>query len=338
MKKFGLGLIGCGRIATEHLGAVPANADLVELIAVCDSDAARAQEYKDRFGAQYAYGDIDEMLKNEKIDGVILALPHHVHHDVTVQCLQAGKHVLVEKIMSNSYADSLDMVKVADEYGKTLMVGHTQRFIPGMQLAKKMVDEGKLGRVFNFTESFNTHLGAPKTAWWSSAQETGGGFCLPIQGVHTVDAAIWLMGRFPVRVYAQTFRMRDCWEGEDDFSAILTFADGATATMHITFDTSDQDYATYRVINGNEGTLIMERWCEEVKFHNEEIFRNTRPGRPHMEDQMREFVTSILENREPIASGRNVAPINAVIDAMLESARTGQAVDLRQRYPGLKYE
>lgn len=339
MKKFGIGLIGCGRIANEHLGAVPANSDLVELIAVCDVDFSRALDYKEKYGAKYAYGDVAELLKNDEIDGVILTLPHDVHHDLTVQSLRAGKHVLVEKIMSTSYADSLDMVRVAKECGKTLMVGHTQRFIPGMRLAKQMIEEGKLGKVFNITESFNTHLGEPKTAWWGKKESAGGGFIIPTQGIHSVDAANWLMGdRMPVRVYAQSFRMRDCWEGEDDFSAMMTYADGGTVTMHVSFDTSDRDYSTYRIINGNEGTLIMEHWCEIVRFHGEEIFRNSRPGRPHMEDQMREFVTAINEGREPLTSGREIAPVNTIIEAILESAQTGRAVELRERYPDLRYE
>lgn len=340
MKKFGLALVGCGRIANEHLNAYKAaNQDIVDLVAVCDVDYARALEYQEKFGARYAYRDIDELLKNEEVEGVILTLPHHVHHDLTVKSLRAGKHVLVEKIMSTCYEDSLDMVRVAEECGKTLMVGQTQRFTPGVWMAKEMVEEGKIGRIFNITESWNQHLAEVKTNWWGKTETAGGGFCIPTQGVHSIDAATWIMGnRIPVRIYAQSFRLRDCWEGEDDFSVLFTYADGSTVTMHVTYDVTDRDSSNHRIINGAEGTLIVERWATLVKYRGEVIYDKQLPGSPHMEKQMREFVTAIREGREPVASGREIAPINAIVDAVLESAQTHKAIEMRERYPELKYE
>lgn len=338
MKKFGIALIGCGRIAREHLAAVQANSDIVDLIAVSDIDFPRAESYRAEFGAKRAYSTVQEVLDDCEVDGVLLTLPHNVHHDLTVQCLRAGKHVLVEKIMSNSYADSLDMVKVANECGKTLMVGQTQHFIPGLALAKQMVDDGKIGKLFNITENWNQHLAEVKTNWWSSSEKSGGGFCIPTQGVHSIDMATWFMqDKMPIRVYAQSYKMRSCWEGEDDFSYILTYAGGETVTAHITYDVTDKDSSNYRCFNGEKGSIIAEQWGEKIKLHGNTIFESSSAGGPHMKAQLREFVTAISENREPHNSGRRVAPINALIEAILLSARINQSIEMPSLYPNLNY-
>ena len=201
MRKLHMALVGCGRIAREWLESLEQVEDVLDMVALVDTDFDRALKYQERFGIRKAYASVDEALKDEEIEGFLLALPHHLHHEYTIKCVEAGKHVMVEKIMSLSYAQSMDMVRAADKAGVTLMSCQTQRFAGAHKIAKDMIDAGEIGELFNITAMFRSYLPEPQTPWWCEDRYVGEGFIVPMKGAHSIDIFTWIMGgKIPVRV------------------------------------------------------------------------------------------------------------------------------------------
>jgi predicted dehydrogenase len=128
------------------------------------------------------------------VDAVLLVLPHHLHHPVTLECLKAGKHVLVEKPMANSEKECLEMIEAAKRYQRVLMTAYCMRFHPLVVKMKELIDKKVYGDVFQFsiwTEQLTKY--APDH--WASSAKTLGGGQLFSHGCHYIDLLLWFLGK-----------------------------------------------------------------------------------------------------------------------------------------------
>lgn len=328
--KLRVAVIGPGRISRAHLVAIRNNADIAELSAVVglphehDRTAALATE----FGARRAYDDLEAALGDSATDAVVLTVPNHLHREIAVRCLRAGKHVLVEKPLANTLEDADAMIDAADSTGRVLMVAQCRRFFPGALEARRRV--ASLGRPLAITQILGVHADDAKADWWRSASKTGG-LALGLNGPHVIDTILWLMGEKPVSVYAQTSRMKPhLWEGEDEATVVLTFLDGSIATGHLSLNM--RQAANERWIVGphggmqltNDRTLIVDG--ERVVDGKLTAYID---GDESFDGQFREFATAIREGRAPMASAEETRPVVEVLAAALQSAQRNQPVSLQ---------
>ena len=128
MSKLRVGIIGCGGIARSHCDAIAQLRDQVEVLAVADLFEEKRREYMEKYNIPKGYGTHTELLKDDDIDAVAVTLGHQLHHRLTVDACNAGKHVLVEKPMAISLEQCDDMIEAASANGVKLMVGQTQHF------------------------------------------------------------------------------------------------------------------------------------------------------------------------------------------------------------------
>mgnify|MGYP000454069177 CR=1 FL=1 len=326
--KLRVGLIGPGRIAVAHLAAVNANRDVAELVAVAGvpSEEERTRELAEKYGALKAVTGADAIFNDPEIDAVILTVPNHLHRSLTIDALEHGKHVLIEKPLSISTADSDDMIAAAKRAGRVLMVGQCRRYFKGAQEAKARI--AALGRPLSVIQMLGVYTLEPRTSWWKSAADTGG-LALGLNGPHLVDTALWLVGAKPVRVYCQTSRFREGWEGEDEASLMITFDDGSIVSGHLS--ESLQPPLSETVVIGPNGTLrlVQDRnlWLNGEQIVSEEV-RPYIDGDAGFEGQFREFATAIAEGRQPSASGEEIRPVTLVLEGARKSAMEHMPVEL----------
>ncbi len=323
-------VIGPGRIARAHLHGIRANSDISELAAVVGlpAEAARTRQLAAEFGAGRAADDLDAVLGDPAIDAVVLTLPNHLHCPFAVRALQAGKHVLVEKPLSNTVEEADAMIRAAEAAGRILMVAQCRRFFAGAQEARKRV--AALGRPLDIVHILGVDVPAVQADWWRSAASTGG-LALGLNGPHVVDSILWLMGgETPVRVYAQTGRLKpENWQGEDQATVVMTFADGSIATGHLSFNM--RPHTNERWIVGPKGSLHLthDRTLRaDGATVVEEALTPYIDGDASFVNQFREFASAIREGRKPLADAAEVRPVVAVLNAALASAKQNRPVDL----------
>ena len=146
-KRMKVGCIGCGKVARVlHLNEYSLNPE-ADIVALCDNDAERLDFCARKFGAKKTYTNHNKMLAEEKLDAVSVTVPNHVHHTVTIDALNAGVNVLVEKPIALTSEDAQAMIDAAKKNNKLLMVSQTQRFSPVHQKAKEIMDSGIRGKV-----------------------------------------------------------------------------------------------------------------------------------------------------------------------------------------------
>ncbi len=189
---FKLGMIGTGIIAGTYFAALKECSDF-KLTAVAEVNEEKAKQVSKEQGVPY-YLDYKEMCEKEDIDAVVINLPHFLHCEATVFCLQKGIHVLCEKPMANTVDECEKMIAAAEKSGKMLAIGHVMRYLPAMQVIKEYTDNKTLGELTMVTEVRNEPYFLPqRPRWFLNKKLSGGGICMNF-GAHALDKLAYVIG------------------------------------------------------------------------------------------------------------------------------------------------
>ncbi len=243
-----IGYGGMGGWHTRYLQQIPE----VKLAGVYDIKAER-NEAAVEAGIK-AYGTLEELLADESIDVVTVAIPNDVHEEVVIKALAAGKNVVCEKPVTMSTEVLEKMIEAANKYGKIFTVHQNRRWDEDYLVAKKIYEANDMGRIFNIESRVHGSRGIPGD--WRNTIAQGGGMVLD-WGVHLLDQMNMMIGKMPISVYAQLSNVTN-EEVDDGFKALFTFEDGLT--FHVEVGTSNFINLPRWYIQGLNGTSVIEDW------------------------------------------------------------------------------
>ena len=146
-RKIRMALVGCGRIAANHFGAMEQHAGNIEIVDVCDVDRSALDKAVQRTGAK-GHLSMTEMLKTTTADIVVLTTPSGLHPGQAIEIAESGRHVMTEKPMATRWHDGLRMVKACDDAGVRMFVVKQNRRNATLQLLKRAVEEKRFGRIY----------------------------------------------------------------------------------------------------------------------------------------------------------------------------------------------
>jgi UDP-N-acetyl-2-amino-2-deoxyglucuronate dehydrogenase len=315
VKNYKFAIIGCGRIAQRHAQHIKNNGTLA---AVCDPKHDRA----DALGADYqanVYYDYDELLAKEKdIDVIAICSPNGLHAEQTIKALRAGYHVLCEKPMALSVADAGEMISESLKANKLLFIVKQNRFNPPVVEVKKIIDEGKLGKIYSAQLNcfWNRNEEYYKGSDWKGTLKLDGG-TLYTQFSHFVDLLYWLVGDVKaVKAKVGNYGHQGIIEFEDTGAVSLEFYNGAVGTINYSVNSFGKNMEGSITIFAENGTVkIGGQYLNELEyqhFNNFEI-SNLPPGNPPNEygqykgsmsnhDKVYENVIDVLNNKGVIAT------------------------------------
>ena len=192
MKKTKVILIGCGNMAKQHAARFEAVWDRIEISAAVDLERERAQAFADLMpNHPPVFTDYHEALPFG--DAALVVLPHHLHTQCGIDCLNAGLHVLMEKPLANTEAECLALMDAAKKNNRILMTAYCMRYHPLIREMRRLIKEEVYGKCFQlsiWTEQL-TMIRSP----WMGKRETLGGGQLFSHGCHYIDLMLWMMGR-----------------------------------------------------------------------------------------------------------------------------------------------
>jgi UDP-N-acetyl-2-amino-2-deoxyglucuronate dehydrogenase len=247
-------VVGCGRIAKNHFGAMEKHQDALECVGVCDTDPAALAAATALTGAP-GYSDLGQLLSESDADLVAICTPSGLHPRQVVQCAEAGKHVMTEKPMATRWSDGIEMVKACDKAGVHLFVVKQNRRNATLQLLKRALDERRFGRIYMV--QVNVFWTRPQayydSAAWRGTWEFDGG-ALMNQASHYVDLLDWMIG--PVKsVQAMTGTLARNIEVEDTAVLNIRWRSGALGSMAVTMLTHPRNYEGSITVIGEKGTV-----------------------------------------------------------------------------------
>jgi len=187
-----VGMIGTGSIAPLHLKAIKAHPETT-LVAVSDLSMDRAKKAAAPFGAAI-YTDYREMLVQEKLDVVIINLPHALHEEAAIACAEHGVHILLEKPMSISLASCNRIIDVCKKENVLLQIGHVQRYMQENQACRAIIESGDLGELVMINDMRTTNYFEPSRPKWFLSKAMAGGGIWMNYGAHALDKLCYLTG------------------------------------------------------------------------------------------------------------------------------------------------
>lgn len=242
MKTITIAVIGCGNIANSaHIPAYIENKK-AKIKYFCDIIEERAQTAVKKYECGIAITDYKKALEDPEIDAVSVCTPNNVHAQISIDALNAGKHVLCEKPAARTYEEAVTMQQAQHKTGKILNIGVVNRFNDGVNTIKRIIDQGELGDVFHVYVSFRSHRSIPGMGGAFTTKAIAGGGALIDWGVHFLDIVMYCCGDpTPVTVTGETFsrlgvNMEDyaytsMWAGPPDYKGTYDVDDSVTALI-----------------------------------------------------------------------------------------------------------
>jgi predicted dehydrogenase len=247
-----LGIVGTGAISqVVHVPIFSERPD-VDLLALADADVHKARTLADRFAVPRV-ADWEELVEAPDLDAVVLTTPNHLHEEMCVRALEAGKHVLVERPLASTSAGAQRIVDVAQRAGRILMLGMPHRFRPEVSALKNLVAGGELGDLYSVRGSWMIRPPTVTRPTWRQSRKTAGGGALVDLGIPALDLCLWISGYPEIRRVSCVLRHGD-YEVEDAATLMAETADGMALTLEVSnrlFSNEDRFYA--RVL-GSEGS------------------------------------------------------------------------------------
>lgn len=279
--KLKFAIIGCGRIAQRHAEHIH---KLGELVAVCDIVTDKARTLGEKYQASF-YDDVDQLLQQSKnADVVAVCSPNGLHAEHTIKALRAGFHVLCEKPMALSVQDCGEMINAAERANKRLFIVKQNRFNPPVAAVKKIIDEGRLGKIYSAQLScfWNRNEAYYKNSWKGTKDLDGG--TLYTQFSHFIDLLYWIVGDVKeVNGYLGNFDHKGIIEFEDTGVVSLKFYNGAVGTINYTVNSHGRNMEGSLTLFGEKGTVkIGGQYLNELEYQDIKDYKieNLPPGNP----------------------------------------------------------
>ncbi|MBE5806927.1 MAG: Gfo/Idh/MocA family oxidoreductase [Clostridiales bacterium] len=357
MARLRIGIIGCGGIANgKHLPALKA-IDRADIVAFCDLIEERAQKAAKEYGTPDAkvYTDYRELLKDGTIDVVYVLTPNRSHADLSIDALNAGKHVMCEKPMAKTAADARRMVEAAKKSGKKLTIGYQHRHKAEARYVKALIERGDLGEIYVAKAYAIRRRGTPNWGVFLNEYEQGGGPLIDI-GTHSLDVTLYLMNNYKPRMVVGTkYKMVEHpeegnpWGGwkegentmEDAAFGFIVMENGATITLDATWALNTDhpiQEGSCRLCGSKAGAWIGRN---EVIVNKVEFGRQveTRPNlsaggvafydgvqeTPPITEQMR-WLDAIENDTDPVVLPEQACVVSEILEAIYTSAKTGKPV------------
>lgn len=327
-----VGIIGAGQ-AGERQALGFSSSARATVVGVADVVEERAAGLAQKFGAQ-TFTDWRRLV-DSGLDILVVALPHNIHVEPTVAAAERGIHVMMEKPIATTLEDGRRIIDVCAEHDVKLTISFVHRFRQEVQLVYGWVGEGLLGAPMIARETMNGQRGAHLPGWVSSREAAGGGVMM-YSAIHGVDRLRWLLHSEVIAVTAQVKRNTDVAEVEHGAVALLTFANGAVATLTASAPEYRAQPGLWETeIFGTSGMarLRTRQWAElstdDLQVREETQGFSEQLG-PHYNfaRQAEAFVSAILEDGEPQVTGEDGLRALEVVLAIYRSAEIGESIKI----------
>jgi len=292
------GVIGVGNMGRHHARNY-AEMTGVNLVGVADPNEAVGKEIAQKSKCNY-YADYKELLKNEKLDLVTIAVPTKLHKKVALDCINAGVHILIEKPIALSVKDAKEVVAKARAKGVKFTVGHIERFNPAVLKLKELIDSGKLGKII----SVSTFRLGPLPMQIKDANVV-----IDI-GVHDIDIMNWFFGRMPKKIIAQGGNALHQTQ-EDHVEAFLDYGTGS-GIMSANWITPLK--VRKLAVSGEKAYVELNYITQELDFYESHVMTSY--------DDFGDFLIKFgdSQNKKTIAVN-NIEPLKAEIKSFIKAIK-----------------
>ena len=356
MDKVRVGIIGCGGIANgKHMPSL-AQVKECEMVAFCDIIVEKAEAAAKKFGVDGAkvYADYKELLADETIDVVHVCTPNRSHSFITVDALEAGKHVMCEKPMAINSAEAQKMLDAAKRTGKKLTIGYQNRHRPDSLFMKQEAMDGTFGEIYYAKAIALRRRAVPTWGVFLNEYEQGGGPLIDI-GTHALDLTLWMMDNYKPKYCVgttyhklnkdtQTGNAWGDWDTEaftveDSAFGFVVMENGATINLESSWALNKLDSKeAITTICGTKGGADMldglrlngvrhgRKFTTKISFDAGGVdFYEGGNGDDPAFREAKLWIDAVINDKEPFVLPEQAFAITQILEGIYESAKTGKA-------------
>ena len=352
-----IGIIGCGGIANgKHMPSLKKIKN-VQMVAFCDIIEERAVKAAEEYGVEGAkvYTDYKELLKDREIEVVHVCTPNRSHAFISIDAMEAGKHVMCEKPMAKTYKEAKEMLDASERTGMKLTIGYQSRWRADSLYLKKMCEDGELGEIYYGKAIALRRRAVPTWGVFLNEYEQGGGPLIDI-GTHALDLTLWMMDNYkPKMVVGTTFEklknQKDCgnawgdWDPkkftvEDAAFGFIVMENGATIMLESSWALNIRNpKEAITMICGTEGGADMfdglninfiknGRQCilkPDLTAGGVAFYDGDGDEDPSVLEA-RAWLDAVVNDHEPRTKASQALVVTQILEAIYESAKTGKPV------------
>lgn len=361
-----IGIIGCGA-GIFHLEGYQ-NEPRAKVVALAGLDTDRCEMLAKKFDVPRIYRDYQDLLADDDIDAVSIAVPNVLHLPVTLAAFEAGKHVLIEKPLARNAEEGVKMVEAAEQHGKVLGISFQRRSRHDVQLLRQQVADGAFGRIYYSKAWWMRRSGIPGIGSWFTSKEGAGGGPLIDLGVHVLDMILYVLGNPKVTsVTASTYaeigpQGKGGWVGrrtpqgsgahayevEDLATAFMRFEDGGTLLLEASWASFTEMKDDFGIqLYGSQGgaRIHAENYALldtlEVYSGFGDTTMDSKPRLVETEGHgaiIRDFVNAIVDGTPMSPDGLEGLDRVRLIDAIYRSAELGHEIIIDEEIVGTEVE
>jgi len=338
-------LIGCGRIAINHMRAAHNNG--LEFVGLCDVDLQHLSTLVNKCdfdASKYpVYEDYKKMIEEQKPELVAIATESGKHAEIALYCIQHNIHVIVEKPMAMSIDDAQKMIDEAKKHNVKICVCHQNRFNAAVMATKRAIDDNRFGKISHASICVRWNRGRDyydQAKWRGTWAEDGG--TLMNQCIHGIDLLLYLVGSPVETVYGQTRQQFHHYlEAEDVGMAVLSFKNGAIGTIEGTVNVFPKNLEETLFIFGEKGTVKIggtsTNTIDVWQFADEKDYDKESAGLVEQTSNVygnghtllyKDMIDSIINNHKPLISGEEGKNALEIILSIYKSELEGKRVEL----------
>ena len=316
MKTVNVGVVGVGAMGENHV-RVYHKLDEANLVAVSDVSERALKKIEKKYGAK-GYTDYNKLLEDPKIEAVSVCVPTTFHHDVVMEAIKHGKHVLVEKPIAFTLNEAEEMIKAAEETGVILATGHVERFNPAVQKAKELIDDGVIGDIVS---AFAKRVGPlpPRI------KDVGVSIDLAI---HDLDIMNYLFDENVTQVYGTMNSSFDDSEFEDHAEIMVSFDNESTGIIEVNWLTP---YKRRELeLTGTAGIISVDYIKQSIevygKFAQDIDINHEEP----LKGELKSFLNAVVNDEEPEITGEDGLKALKMVIAANKSSKEHKPISLNE--------
>lgn len=314
-----IGVIGYGFIGKVHAQHYMNNPNVNRVIVADPLEVNRKNAEK--IGLK-TYENFEDMLNLEKLDAVSICTPHHTHRDIALRVMDFKIPILLEKPVATSREEIKEIIEKGEGLNIKVMVAHSLRFSDTFRSAKKLIEEGEIGKILFIIGKYLAFKDYNQYPKWKTTKKEAWGGTLFRDGIHIVDAIVWFSNKKIVSAKGLPLNLLFDTEVEDTFLGTINFQDGSIAQLSMSSITKGFEQIGLEIY-GEKGSIKVTN--DELVFYKEDDTpRYIKPAigaSDFWKNQIDHFVDCIIKDKEPLVTLKEAEKTMEAIFMLYESAK-----------------
>ena len=333
-EKVNIGIIGLGGIAQVVHLPILHKLPNVEIGGVAELNKNRLNTVAAKYHVPKKYLNYEQLLQDGSIDAVIIATPTDTHYKIALDCIEAGKHILIEKPIARNYNEAEEIIKNAESKNVKVMVGMNLRFRPDAMMMKSLLNSGELGELF-YVRCGWIRKQSSEQSWFMKREKAGGGVIIDL-GIVLLDLALWIMNyKNVVSVSVQKY-FTETKNVEDSAVGLIRLEGGSAINFEVSWSLHSDRDSLHLAAYGKNGTIHLNPLRAYRRVGSNQIdYTPSASGKEKnlfkksYENELKHFVTSVANDSIPIiSSGSEALTRMKLLEGIYQSAELNREVSL----------